>query len=595
MSGRMVVKNMVTNERGMALVAVLLVTLAIATLAVTAVMLSTNSTLVMKYRQRETLLQNVADAGIEEARSAVNADRSKTLMPDTGYRAYETNAVVYDANGTPIPNVKRTTYIGPTGITSGQYGVYASAVTVVSDAFGNTLVRRGEIYQESFAKYAYFTNTEGAIQFANGDQIYGPVHSNDVINIGASGATFFGPLSTARTINGRGNGTYKQGYTERAANIPFPTVADLNKLRTQAAAGNMVIASSGTGAAGQATVRIEFVALDLDGDGKMTGDNEGFIRVYQSDNPAWVVASPPANYGNTGLRDSENCGDFHSGVFKTAHSHYLGTSGTTDSWVASLNSVSKRCYLGGSDSLWGAFVPNDLTGQWLRWPGAVSPLVALRPDGQYLWPITRALNPNFKGVIFVDGNVAISGRLRGRVTLAATRNIVIADNVTYATDPGLGTCADMLGLFAGLNIVVADNTLNSPQQPQGPAGPFGGNNNYKTYKPVKDEFIHAVLLTLNQFTAENYTSGPTNVEGCQNLRDGRGCLYLTGGVIQQSRGPVGLTDGHGYIKRYSYDACGMTNPPPYFPTTGHYTRGHYFEVDPTSFDVASYFKMLTPP
>ena len=57
----------------------------------------------------------------------------------------------------------------------------------------------------------------------------------------------------------------------------------------------------------------------------------------------------------------------------------------------------------------------------------------------------------------------------------------------------------------------------------------------------------------------------------------------------------GLTDGHGYIKRYSYDACGQTDPPPYFPTTGHYARGHYYEVEPTNFDVAAYFKLLTPP
>src|SRR5690349_21806176 len=123
------------NERGIALVTVLLLTLVIATLAVTAVMLGGNATLVMKYRQRETLLQNAADAGIEEARSAVNGN--KTLMPDSGFKAFESNAVIYDAANKPIPNVTRSTYIGPTGITSGEYGVYASAVTVVKDVFGD--------------------------------------------------------------------------------------------------------------------------------------------------------------------------------------------------------------------------------------------------------------------------------------------------------------------------------------------------------------------------------------------------------------------------------------------------------------------------
>jgi hypothetical protein len=69
---------------------------------------------------------------------------------------------------------------------------------------------------------------------------------------------------------------------------------------------------------------------------------------------------------------------------------------------------------------------------------------------------------------------------------------------------------------------------------------------------------------------------------------------VTGGVIQASRGAVGLTSGEGYVKRYQYDQCGANNPPPYFPTTGHFVRGHYYEVDPTSFDVNSYWSLLVP-
>jgi hypothetical protein len=79
-------------------------------------------------------------------------------------------------------------------------------------------------------------------------------------------------------------------------------------------------------------------------------------------------------------------------------------------------------------------------GQWLAWPGAVDPAVAGRPDGAYLFPISRELNPSFKGVIFVEGKVAISGVLRGRVTVAATDDIVIVDDLTYSVDPGAGTC-----------------------------------------------------------------------------------------------------------------------------------------------------------
>src|SRR5213592_1406368 len=228
----------------------------------------------------------------------------------------------------------------------------------------------------------------------------------------------------------------------------------------------MLITSTSTGVLGQATMRIEFVALDLHGDGNATDDNEGFIRVYQSDSAGWVVADAPGNYGQFGLRNSQSCGDFHLGVFKSAQSHYDGTSGTADAWSGALNNVTKRCYLGGSDSLWGSFKATD---------------------AQYLWPSSRALNPNFKGVIFVNGDVAISGKLRGRVTVAATGNVVIADNLTYVTDPSLGSCADILGLFVGNDVVMANNTLNAPQQPLGPAGGGGGGNNYNTYKATKEE------------------------------------------------------------------------------------------------------------
>lgn len=570
-------------RRGMALITVLLISLVITALMVTAAMLDTNSSLITKYQQRSSVLRWAADAGIEEARTELNA--SKTLYPASGYVTLESNVPVKDASGNVIPNITRSTYAGPTGISTGQYGVFGSIVSVVKDSYGNEVVRRGEIEQESFAKYAYFTDFEPSnIKFGNGDQIYGPVHSNSDIQIYSSGATFFGPVTTAGIVEQPSYGTFKQGYTNHAPTIPFPQTADLAKLQTQAAAGGMSIVGTSNGAEGQATTRIEFVSLDLNGDGDSTDDNEGFIRVYQSSNPGWVVADKPSDYGTNGLRNSINCGHMDGALFRTAQVH--GTTGA-DSWLNALESGSRRCYLGGAPELNNGFVPVDANGKWLPWTGTVSPLVAARPDGAYLWPINRVLNPSFKGVIYVQGNVAISGKLNGKVTLAATGNIVIADDMIYAVNPGTGTCADILGMFAGDDVVVADNTINSPVKPKSTAS-------YYTYDDTKDEFVQGVILALNVFTTENYDQGSTSAEPCESTAWGRGCLYLTGGIIQNTRGAVGTTSGTGYIKRYSYDACAYTNPPPYFPTTGHFARSHYFEVNPTNFNVASYFASLSP-
>ena len=73
--------------------------------------------------------------------------------------------------------------------------------------------------------------------------------------------------------------------------------------------------------------------------------------------------------------------------------------------------------------------------------------------------------------------------------------------------------------------------------------------------------------------------------------------HITGGLIQNNRGAVGLTDGHGYVKRYSYDRCAIVNPPPYFPTTGRFLDNRYYELDPNrvkASTIRQYYQTLTP-
>jgi len=610
------------SERGIALVVVLLVVLAIAAIAAGAALLGSSTSLITTYHSRMSVLEAAADAGLEEARSAVNA-APKTVYPDTGYKILENGVAVYSANGTLIPNVKRWTYIGPVGVTSGEFGVFGSAVVVAQNTQGDRVVRRGEIFQESFAKYAYFTQIEGAIQFGSGDQIFGPVFSNDAISINSGGVTFYGPVATAKTISGKQYGVFKQGYTENAPQITFPATADLTKLQTQAMQGQTAITSTTSGTAGQATTRIEFVAVDLNGDGVANGVDEGFMKVYQVTNTAngwWVVADTGGtnSYSANGVLKSRNCGHISATgtgahtYFKTFAHHSTGTSQDAQGWAVT-NGTQRRCYLGGSDILndWtspaGKFLSGatpatgDSLGKWLLWPGTVDPRVtAARPaDAAYLWPVNRTLNPNFKGVVFVTGKVAVSGVVRGQITLAATDNIVIADDITYVTDPGVGLpCSspnrDMLGLFSGTDVVVADNLINDPIPPKGSSTGCASSSctSPYTWDETQDEFIQAVVLALSNFTVENYDQGSTTAEPCGSLAKGRGCLYLTGGIIQYQRGAVGTASGTGNLKRYSYDNCASTNPPPYFPTTGHFQRGHYYEVEPTNFNIDSYWALL---
>jgi hypothetical protein len=144
----------------------------------------------------------------------------------------------------------------------------------------------------------------------------------------------------------------------------------------------------------------------------------------------------------------------------------------------------------------------------------------------------------------------------------------------------------MLGIIAANNITIADNALNDPV-------PVSGG--YRNEATTQDLFIHGVLMAINtSFGVENYSSGPNNATGCQGTNNGRGCLFLNGGLIQESRGAVGLTSGEGYIKRYSYDHCAVSNPPPYFPTTGRYLENRYYEIDPVRYNISALFAGLTP-
>ncbi len=567
-------RRIIDNERGIALVVVLLVVVAVAAIIAGSALLSSSTSLIARHEARLGVLETAADAGLEEARSRINGD--KTQYPDSGFNTLEAGVTVYAADGSPIPNVQRWLYAGPSGVTTGQYGVFGSIVSLTQDAQGDRVVRRSEVSQESFSKYAYFTTIENNIQFANGDQILGPVFSDDYINIASSGATFFGPVATHLKVNGKAFGVYKQGVTEGATFIPMPTTSDLAKLKGQAAIGGTSIASPtlGTEADGQATTRIEFVAVDLNGDNDSTDDGEGFMKVYQLTNPAdiwWVVGdaknSQQAKGDSTNVLTSANCGLFTFGAVKKT-----------------------RCYLGGSDSLSALkqFTPVDSHGHWLPWVGPVDPRLAGRPDAGFLWPINRALNPNFRGVVYVDGRVAVSGKLRGRLTLAASGNIIIADDIRYVTNPGAASCADILGLFSGGDIVIADNLVNDP------APGVATVSSPRSWDETPDAFVDGFVLALGSFKAENYNKGSKNAAPCGAASAGRGCLFVSGGVIQTQRGAVGLTTGEGYVKRYSYDQCGATNPPPYFPTTGHFARGHYYEVDPTGFSVGSYWSLLVP-
>lgn len=648
------------RRRGVALVFVLVFVIAMGALAMSSIFMAGNANILAKSYDKERDLRFAAEAALAIGKSRVNADPSILVMaPGKLDTAILLGQSLVGATNQKIPGIKVNVYVGPTGSTSGQFGRFSSIVAEARDQRGNGFIRRLELTQESFAKFAYWSNSESngsnPIFFNNGDELWGPVWSNDTIHVGSGRATFHSEVGTAKIVTGAQFGTFVKGKQERQKPINLPSTASLNKLATIATSSGWTLAGTAVASNSETNLRnrIEFVAVNLDGLNDSTDMNEGFFRYFTAKSNA--DASLRGDWPGTTLSAVKLCGDFHyapntingGGLqFYPASIHSQGwfrdqiRQGYIDryGWPAQraldsanaeqantlrgiLDNPGARCYLGGdphlvavdratniTDPRTGTFyLPADINkggtdttftpvgqfGSWMLDTASTKSAIITnaRPwDARYLFPLDRGFNSNAKGVIYTPGNIGLSGTVNGRITLYAKGTIVLLDDVRYANDPVKAICRDILGIIADRDVVIADNAINSPPQVASSSNP-----KYYSLDDSKDFYFHGIIMALGtSFRVQNYASGPVDVNDCNAVNNGRGCIYLSGGIIQQSRGPVGTSSGSGYAKRYSYDQCAIVNPPPYFPTTGRFQDNRYLELDPAGFNHTAYFKSITP-
>ena len=178
--------------------------------------------------------------------------------------------------------------------------------------------------------------------------------------------------------------------------------------------------------------------------------------------------------------------------------------------------------------------------------------------GSWTYVLASAFAPN--GAIFAENaELRIKGVVKGQYTIAASgtggdRGKIYLDNdVYYNTDPQVDpNSQDMLGIVAQRDVIITNNSAN--------------NNDIKIQASIYSES--------GSFQAEDYQSRPVS-----------GSIYLYGGVIQNSRGPVGTfstwhgqtTIESGFSKRYRYDDRFMIANPPFFPGTGSFEIVSWFE------------------
>ncbi len=584
----MVFPRLTDDQRGVALITVVLVALAVSSVAVAASMMTMSGTMVRKFSERASIADHAALSGVELGLSALLAD--STLYPTTGYTTLENSEVVYDAAGNPIFGIRRSTYLGPSSDPA-----RGSIVSEVWTQGGVVAVRRLVVSATSFASFGQFMDSaQASTVFSAVDDQFGPIHSNSDISIGlpvgSDSARFFAKVTVGGNIMNPARGVFMNGFTEGVSPISLPSHSDIALLRNRAISGGLLIPGT-TGGGFAATTRLEFIAVDMDGDTVTTTDDvEGFVRVYRNTVDArhlmaWPLLGNPIDTPNCGVWDGTTFRSFPGGGFAAR----------ADAEVAvDLNQY--RCFLGGdpilNDGNFSATPPDG--GVWLERFGDLPSGAGFnaRSDKNYLHPYTPGVNPTTTGVIYVDGDVAVSGLVRGRVTLVSADDIIIVDDLVQKSDPSASSCGgDLIGLIANEEVAISDNTLNTPQR-------YGGTGGYHTMSATKDEYVHAIIMALENFRVSNATGGPDaadnlglGAEPCEGVPWGRGCLYVTGGLLRRHRRPndLGAAGGAGYQLRISYNGCVRQGAPPHFPSTGGFKGESVVEMDGANFDPVTWF------
>lgn len=288
-------------RRGSALVMVLVLTFAMAALALSAIYLSASGSTLSRLYERERDFKYAAEAALALGKSRVNRDAAFAVaLPDTGYTTLVSNGTITDAQGTTVPRVRYDLYVGVTGDTIGIYGRFLTLISRAYDAGGTRHVRRLDLSMESFSKYGMFVDIFPAtLCYGTGEFIRGRAHTNTTWRSCATspGPTYFDTVSAVVAVTG--TATYTYPSLTGVAAITYPTVPALAQLPVLATSGGLNLApvsgsvapltSGGTNVSGNtlgaATVprgtRIFFDTVDVNGDG-IVQQEDGMMMIFDA-------------------------------------------------------------------------------------------------------------------------------------------------------------------------------------------------------------------------------------------------------------------------------------------------------------------------
>lgn len=519
-----------SNNKGMALVATLIMTLVISTIAIAMLSMTSNDIKLSSLQEASKETFNIAEAGIE---------RAIAYLEDLGNPDYQTPVQLFmnDNDGSPI-------------VGDGTYTVFIRSNTPLSYIVESTGEKHlnpsqkvkvkieSEVMLDNFAMFAYFSDNElfptsidssygsnQEIWFQGGDTIEGKLHSNDRLNMAGS-PTFYGPVTSAYRNPATGDTSWKAydrqtspnflgspGYKGGVDRIELPTFRNITE------------------------------PDDPKSLQRIAAGSKDFIDKH----PATGVHIPITNDRVTdGILIK---GEVQELVFGT-HS----ASGSSEITIKQQNkttiiyTIDNSITLKGKSYGEGTLIHDLSSDSYTHYPGDTSKI---------------------NGVIFVNGEIkslkatSNDGGVKGKYTIASNYDINITGDILYNTrvtngedsfrvDDGYPDIPDSLGLVTEKNIKIPKNTPSGSKVP----------NNIE---------INAIMMALGtSFYFEGFKT---------DLKD---TLKVYGSFIQKQRGPVGTFSASsrtGYTKDYHFDnRMNINNPkfgevlPPYFPTTGKYIK-----------------------
>jgi len=368
------------NRRGSALILVLIMTLSLAGLAISAIYLSSSAGLLSRYYDRERNYRYAAEAAIAIGKSRIQAGDTSLHLLDTGSQSLLSASSLTDASGGAIPRVLVNLYGANTGDTVGIYGQFVTLLAQAYDSGGTRMVRRLDLTAESFSRFAMFTNTfASGLSYGTGEFIRGRAHSNQGWgSSGSPGPQYFDTVSAHTSFSGTGQFTYPA--VPGAPVIPMPTIAKLAALTTYASNANLqftpavpgsfaVVSQTGgtwTGhpsvnlsgemASGNAVrgTRVSFKPVDVDNNGVLD-QSDGMMMIFDIaggiDTSSLRVDLPRTQSGSTWNNTSTSaivmlnqCGllvHFASGqipsgtgpTFASAHNEFFPIARMHEHWV----------------------------------------------------------------------------------------------------------------------------------------------------------------------------------------------------------------------------------------------------------------------